>query len=146
MLTVHSEEAPVQRNVWQSMMRGMRCRCPACGEGRLFGRYIKTVEACEACGEQLHHHRADDMPPYVVMCITGHLIIWGVLVAELDFGWSLWTHIAVWPLATVVSSLALLQPVKGAIIGLQWALRMHGFGGVQDEEAVLRPSGVQVSP
>jgi hypothetical protein len=22
-----------------------------------------------------------------------------------------------------------MQPAKGAVIGLQWALRMHGFGG-----------------
>src|SRR6478735_746935 len=28
---------------------------------------------------------------------------------------------------TLVLSLALLQPVKGAVVGLQWALRMHGF-------------------
>jgi len=33
---------------------------------------------------------------------------------------------------TIVLSVALLQPVKGAVIGLQWALYMHGFGGEKD--------------
>jgi branched-chain amino acid transport system permease protein len=36
----------------------------------------------------------------------------------------------------LIASLLLLQPVKGAVVGLQWAFRMHGF----DES---RPEGVE---
>lgn len=146
MLTIENEAIAPKRSVWQPLTRGLRCRCPACGEGRLFGRYTKTVRECSACGEELFHHRADDMPPYVVMTITGHFIVWGILVAELDFAWPIWAHVAVWPLATILFSLALLQPVKGAIIGLQWALRMHGFGGISDEEAMLQPKSSRDRP
>jgi uncharacterized protein (DUF983 family) len=39
-----------------------------------------------------------------------------------------WLQMLVWPTLTLFLALLLLQPVKGAIIGLQWALRMHGFG------------------
>ena len=33
----------------------------------------------------------------------------------------------IWPALVAVLTLGLLQPVKGAIVGLQWVLGMHGF-------------------
>lgn len=135
-------EAPAQpaRSVWTAMLRGARCRCPNCGEGRLFGRFLKAQPACEVCGEELHHQRADDFPPYITMFIVGHIVVWLILVAELRWNWPVWAHAATWPLLTVGLSLGLLQPVKGAVIGLQWALRMHGFGEeAGDPEETLRP-------
>jgi len=35
---------------------------------------------------------------------------------------------------TLVLSLLLLQPLKGAVVGVQWALRMHGFDENNPEE------------
>ena len=49
----------VSRAVW----RGMRLRCPHCGEGRMFRAYLKVNDHCPVCGEDLSHHRADDAPP-----------------------------------------------------------------------------------
>lgn len=104
-------------------------RCPACGQGRLFGRFLKTRECCEACGQAFHHHRADDFPPYIVMFLVGHLVGFGIYTAETRFeDVPLWFQLALWPLLAVVLCLALLQPVKGAVIGLQYALGLHGFG------------------
>lgn len=113
---------------YTAMKRGFFCRCPACGEGRLFGRYLKVNDACACCGVEFHHHRADDMPPYIVMFIVGHVIGYGVLVSETRFEVPLSVQIAVWPVLTLALCLALLQPVKGTVIGLQFALGMHGFG------------------
>ena len=78
---------------------------------------------------EFHHHRADDLPPYLVIFIVGHLVGYGILTAETRFEVPLWLHLAVWPALTLVLCLALLQPVKGAVVGLQYALGMHGFGG-----------------
>ena len=50
-------------------------RCPHCGRGRLFRGFLKPVEACEACGEAMHHQRSDDLPPYIVITIVGHIIV-----------------------------------------------------------------------
>lgn len=116
-------------SVTRAMVRGLLCRCPACGRGRLFGRYLKVAAACDACGRELHYHRADDLPPYLVIFVVGHAVAWGILVAETSYEAPIWFHLAVWPLLTVVLSLALLQPLKGAVVGLQYALSMHGFGG-----------------
>jgi uncharacterized protein (DUF983 family) len=114
-----------------SMKRGFLCRCPACGEGRLFRSFLKVAESCEECGTALHHHRADDLPPYLVIFIVGHLVGYGILTAETRFDVPIWLHLAVWPALTVVLSLLLLQPVKGAVVGLQYALGMHGFGAAR---------------
>lgn len=111
-----------------AMKRGFRGRCPACGKGRLFGRFLKVADRCEVCGTEFHHHRADDLPPYLVIFIVGHLVGYGIFMSETRFEMPLWAHLAIWPLLTCVLSLLLLQPVKGAVVGLQFALGMHGFG------------------
>ena len=111
-----------------AMRRGLMGRCPACGRGRLFGRFLKVADHCDACGQAFHHHRADDFPAYIVIILVGHVVGYGIYTAETRFeDVPLWFHVAVWPLLTLVLCLALLQPVKGAVVGLQYALRMHGF-------------------
>lgn len=123
-----------ERPAWfRGMRRGFACRCPACGEGRLFPRFLKVAPECKACGAAMHHHRADDLPPYLVIFVVGHIVGYGIFLAELYASWPLWLHIALWPTLTVAMSLALLQPMKGAVVGLQYSLGMHGFG---EEEPV----------
>lgn len=117
------------RDLKQAMMRGFMGRCPHCGEGRLFRGYAKTVDDCAVCGEHIGHHRADDLPAYLVIVIVGHIVIGAFMGVEAAVELSSWQHLAMWVPATILGSLALLHPVKGAVVGLQWALYMHGFGG-----------------
>jgi len=117
------------RPLWAAMLNGMRGRCPQCGEGRLFRSFSKTVRVCERCGLEIHHHRADDFPAYIVILIVGHITIGGMLAVEVTTNLPMWMHLAIWAPLTVILAIGLLQPVKGAIVGLQWALYMHGFGG-----------------
>jgi len=117
------------RPIWEAMRHGARCRCPQCGEGRLFCSFSKTVPVCEHCGLEIHHHRADDFPAYIVLLIVGHITVGGMLLVESTTTLPMWVHLAIWLPLTLILAIALLQPVKGAIIGLQWALYMHGFGG-----------------
>ncbi|SCZ07858.1 DUF983 domain-containing protein [Microvirga guangxiensis] len=134
-LTIHTASAPAEDvSATTAMRRGFLCRCPACNKGRLFGRFLKVVDRCEACGTEFHHHRADDFPPYIVMFIVGHLVGYGILMTETKMDVALWVHLAIWPLLTLVLSLALLQPVKGAVVGLQYALGMHGFGAARAQQ------------
>lgn len=122
-----------KRSIADAMLRGARQRCPACGEGAMFRAYLKVADACPVCGEDLHHQRADDAPPYFTMVIVGHVVIAGVLLLEKAYAPPSWVHLALWLPLTVILSLWLLPRVKGALVGLQWALRMHGFGGATDE-------------
>ena len=123
-----------QRSLGQATRRGFMERCPNCGKGRLFRAYLKVVDACPVCGEDLHHQRADDAPPYITMLVVGHIVVAGVLAAEEAWPDSpMWIGAIVWIWLTFILSLLLLPRVKGALVGYQWALRMHGFGGPEKD-------------
>ena len=125
--------AEPQRDLGLAMRRGFLGRCPNCGKGKLFRSFLKVSPRCPVCNEDLSHQRADDAPPYLTMLIVGHVIVAGVLAAEDVFPQSpLWLDALIWLWLTVVLSLALLPRIKGALVGYQWALRMHGFGGQED--------------
>ncbi len=121
----------------EAMKRGFFGRCPHCGKGRMFRVFLKVVDKCPACGEELHHHRADDFPAYVVIVIVGHILVPLVLLVETHLAPPFWVGMTLWPAAVVVLTLALLQPVKGAIVGLQWAFGMHGFEQAKKDRAAL---------
>jgi uncharacterized protein (DUF983 family) len=119
-----------RRELGTAVRRGFIGRCPNCGKGRLFRAYLKVADSCPVCGEDLHHQRADDAPPYLTMLIVGHIVVAGVVAAEETWPRSpMWLGAIVWIWLTFVLSLLLLPRVKGALVGYQWALRMHGFGG-----------------
>ena len=120
------------RPLWQAMWRGFRGRCPHCGEGKLFRAFVKPVDACAVCGEEYHHQRADDLPAYLTIFVVGHIVVGAFMGVEAAVDLPLWAHMVIWGPLTFLLALALLQPLKGATIGLQWAYYMHGFGGEDD--------------
>jgi uncharacterized protein (DUF983 family) len=126
---VWSQEAAAKdkRDVWTALKRGFRGRCPRCGEGRLFKAFLKVDNACSVCGQDFTPHRADDLPAYLVIVIVGHIVVPLALWIETDYAPPVALQLAIYLPLTLVASLVLLQPVKGAVVGVQWALRMHGF-------------------
>ncbi len=128
------DDAENERPLNRSIMRGLLNRCPACGSGKLFRAFLKPVDRCEACHEDYTPQQADDLPPYLVIVIVGHITLGGFMMTDMVFTeWSSWFHLAIWVPITLLLSLVMLQPVKGGVIGLQWALKMHGFGGANNE-------------
>ncbi len=122
-----SEADREDRHLGRAMLNGLMCRCPRCGKGKLFRAFLKVKDECSECGQEFFHHRADDLPPYVAITIVGHIIVIGMLHIEMSYSVSPVTYVfTALPLA-VILPLLILQPVKGAIVGLQWANRMHGF-------------------
>jgi uncharacterized protein (DUF983 family) len=111
----------------KAMLRGFAMKCPNCGEGHLFGRFLKVVDHCEVCGEDFTPQRADDLPAYLVIAVVGHVVVPALLAVEIAYAPPAWLQLLIWLPVTLVSALGLLQPTKGAIVGLQWQTRMHGF-------------------
>lgn len=133
-------EALEPRRFGTALKHGLLGRCPNCGEGRLFGCFLKVVDRCSVCGEVLHHHRADDAPAYFVILIVGHIVVPLALTVETAFKPPHWLAFSIWIPLTLFLALALLQPVKGAIVGWQWSHRMHGFHPDHREEVSV-PAG-----
>jgi uncharacterized protein (DUF983 family) len=120
-------EPAAKRNVWTALKRGLRGRCPRCGEGKLFRAFLKVDDRCSVCGLDFTPHRADDLPAYLVIVIVGHIVVPMILWIETDYSPSVPLQLAIYLPFTLILSLLLLQPVKGAVVAIQWALRMHGF-------------------
>ena len=133
-----------RRPIFRSILRGARLCCPSCGSRTLFSSYLKTSRTCTTCGEELFQHRADDAPPYFTILIAGHIVVPLLMTVELLYEPPLWLHFAIWLPLTIILSLTLLPVVKGAFVGLQWALKMHGFEGVGGANRPLTPSGLQL--
>jgi len=116
----------------QAVARGARGRCPACGEGRLFSRYLAVAADCPACGEELYHHRADDLPAYLNIFVTGHVVVGAMMVVMALELMSMWALTGLTAGVAVAAAIVLMRPLKGMVVGAQWALGMHGFGGHDD--------------
>lgn len=93
----------------------------------MFGRFLKPVSACATCGEAWDVYRSDDFPAYIVILLLGHILV--PLMIEVNhalaipLGW----QALLWPALAAILAVALIQPVKGAVIALQWSRRMQGF-------------------
>ncbi len=133
-LHVTAQPAVKPRDGLSALFKGLRGRCPHCGEGRMFRAFLKVADECPRCGEALHHQRADDAPAYFVILITGHIVVPLALMVETTFSPPDWVHWSLWLPLTLGLTLGLLQPVKGAIVAWQWANRMHGFDPATPDE------------
>ena len=122
------ETGPAEkRDLWTALKRGLRCRCPRCGEGKLFRAFLKVDDHCAVCALDFTPHRADDLPAYLVIIIVGHIVVPLALMIETNYSPPVALQLSIYLPITLIASLLLLQPVKGAVVGVQWALRMHGF-------------------
>ena len=101
-------------------LRGLRCRCPACGIGPLFPSDLKLAPTCTGCGEKLHHARPDDAPACFVMLTTGYFIILIALALEEAFAPTLWSTACMLSVAAAAVAITLLLPMTGAIVPIQW--------------------------
>jgi uncharacterized protein (DUF983 family) len=111
-----------KRSVMSGLLRGFGGRCPDCGQGKLFRKYLKVDQYCPACGHQNGAYKADDAPPYFTILIVGHLVIGPLLLFPFIWQWPVqYVLLATMP-ALLVLTLWLLPHVKGAVVGLHWAL------------------------
>jgi uncharacterized protein (DUF983 family) len=133
-MTIAPTRPALPHSFWAAAARGISCRCPRCGEGRLFGRWLKPEAACAACGQNWSHQRADDFPAYIAILITGHLLAPVMIVLALDFDLAPLTLAMILFPTAITMMLGMLQPAKGGVIALQWWHGMHGF-------AKERPAG-----
>ncbi|MDQ7079989.1 MAG: DUF983 domain-containing protein [Paracoccaceae bacterium] len=121
-------DLPPERPVKPAVMRGLRLKCPNCGSGPLMRGYLKVRDHCAVCGEELHHHRADDGPAYLTILVTGHIIAPLIFWVFATFRPDPLIMAMGFTIGFVSVALFLLPRFKGMFVALQWAKRMHGFG------------------
>jgi len=100
--------------------RGLRGRCPRCGEGRLFRGYLSLRSACEHCGLDYGFADAGDGPAVFVILIGGFIVVFAALITEVAYQPPYWVHAALWLPLILIVTLAPLRLIKGLLIALQY--------------------------
>jgi uncharacterized protein (DUF983 family) len=114
-----SGEAP--RFAAVSVMRtALGCRCPRCGEGRLFTNLLTVRPACPACGLDLSAEDAGDGPAVFVIFLLGLIVVGLAAIVEVKFAPPLWVHLLLWAPLIVGGAILLLRPLKAGLIALQY--------------------------
>jgi len=116
------ETAAAGRKLGTALLRGFRGRCPACGGGHVLKGYIFPRAQCESCRENLAPYQSADFAPYLVTFAIGLTFTPMILVSTMV--WNVPAHLAltVGLSAALACALILLPRMKGAAIGLLWAL------------------------
>lgn len=109
------------KSVWTGIRRGLACRCPICGQGRLFRSYLKIQVPCEICGSDNSIYPSDDFPPYLTIILVGHILVPLVWWIDRSFEPPMGPELVVWLAVAIGACLALLPRMKGATVGLCWA-------------------------
>ena len=112
---------PLARALW----RGLRGRCPHCGEGRIFYRYLKVSPACPTCGHNLDRYPSDDGPAYFPILLVGHLIVAPLLLFPVIWQAPVALVVPATLIPLTVLTLLILPRTKGAVIGALYALKVH---------------------
>ena len=100
--------------------RGLRCRCPRCGEGRLLQGFLTLSPNCEKCGLDFDFADAGDGPAVFVILIGGAIVVFAALIVEVVYQPPYWLHAALWLPLVLIVTLAPLRPIKGLLIALQY--------------------------
>jgi uncharacterized protein (DUF983 family) len=114
-------DAAAKRSILLGMKRGAALRCPNCGRGRLFRKYLK-VQACEDCGHDNARYPADDAPPYFTILLVGHLVVAPLLFFPWIWKADIWLVLGTVMPALLILTLLFLPIVKGAVVGVHWAI------------------------
>lgn len=108
---------------------GLRCRCPACGKGKLFGGFLSVVPRCSHCDQDLSAHEEGDGPAVFIILVMGAIVVGLALWTEINHQPPLWLHAVLWAPLILVGSLAMLRPFKATIIAMQFKHRREDYDG-----------------
>ena len=103
-----------------AILRGIRCRCPRCGKGKLFDGFLTVAPRCESCGLDFAFVDSADGPAFFVMFIAGFVVVGSALAVELAYAPPYWVHALLWTPLILIVTIAPLRPMKGLLIALQY--------------------------
>ncbi len=107
---------------WLVVIRGIIGRCPHCGEGLLFTRYLKQVDNCAMCDENLGEIRADDGPAWLTIIVVGHILAPLLLTVIPNTALPDWLLMTAFLSLAFILALLVLPRAKGIFIGILWRM------------------------
>ena len=96
------------------------CRCPRCGQGRLFTGLLNVRGTCEVCGLDLSGQDAGDGPAVFVILLLGLVVVGLTALVEIKFSPPIWIHLVLWTPFIIGGAILMLRPLKAGLIALQY--------------------------
>jgi uncharacterized protein (DUF983 family) len=104
----------------QTAMRGIACRCPRCGQGRLYSGFLTLRPGCEACGLDYAFMDSGDGPAIFIIMLAGAIVVAAALIVEVKYQPPFWLHAALWLPLVLATTLLPLRSMKSLLIALQF--------------------------
>jgi len=115
-----TEPAASHPTLLQTALRGIACRCPRCGKGKLFAGFLTLRPACERCGLDYAFIDTGDGPAIFVIMLAGAVVVTCALIVEVKYQPPFWVHAALWLPLILVTTLLPLRSMKSLLIALQF--------------------------
>lgn len=112
--------ADQQPSLREAIRRGLACRCPRCGKGKLFDGFLTVAPRCASCGLDFSFADSADGPAFFVMSFSGVVVVFAALMVEFAFQPPYWLHAALWIPLILLTTLLPLRPAKSLLIALQY--------------------------
>jgi uncharacterized protein (DUF983 family) len=113
-------DSPVSASVSQAALRGLACKCPRCGEGKLYAGFLTLRPSCDVCGLDYAFIDAGDGPAVFIIMIAGFIVVGAALVVEMKYQPPFWVHAALWAPLILATTLLPLRSMKALLIALQY--------------------------
>ncbi len=104
----------------QSVVRGLACKCPRCGQGKLFAGFLTLRARCEACGLDYTFIDTGDGPAIFIIMLAGAIVVASALIVEVKYQPPFWLHAVLWLPLILVTTLLPLRSMKSLLIALQF--------------------------
>ncbi len=112
--------AETMPTVAESAMRGIACRCPRCGRGKLYAGFLTLAPRCDACGLDYAFIDAGDGPAIFIIMLAGAVVVAAALIVEIKYQPPFWLHAVLWLPLIVATTLLPLRSMKSLLIALQF--------------------------
>jgi uncharacterized protein (DUF983 family) len=106
--------------VTESALRGIACRCPRCGKGKLYTGFLTLRPRCESCGLDYAFMDSGDGPAIFIIMIAGAIVVACALIVEVKYQPPFWVHAALWLPLIAATTLLPLRSMKSLLIALQF--------------------------
>jgi uncharacterized protein (DUF983 family) len=107
-------------SIWTA---ALRCRCPRCGQGRLYQGLLTIKDRCDVCGLDLRGSDTGDGPAFIVMFVLCVVLVLLAFWVEFTFSPPLWVHVVLWPVLAFPLAIGMMRPLKAALIAQQYRVR-----------------------
>ena len=115
-----SDLAGQQATLTETILRGLACKCPRCGSGKLYAGFLTLAAKCDACGLDYAFIDAGDGPAVFVIMIAGAIVVTAALITEVKYQPPFWVHAVLWLPLTLAVTLWPLRAIKSLLIALQF--------------------------